>query len=181
MTGESSSAKPALTCPFEKLRPSQLVRDDAFFMSLAFNLAVDAWRIDEVPIGAIIERGGEIIAAAHNEVERANDPTAHAEILAITQAAKKIGDWRLNDCTLYVTKEPCPMCSGATIMSRLGRVVFAWGDPKMGCLGGATPLHSLPKLNHRVNVTSGVLEEPCREILQAYFNLKRGKDSTPSA
>jgi len=181
MTGESSSAKSALTCPFEKLRPSQLVRDDAFFMSLAFNLAVDAWRIDEVPIGAIIERGGEIIAAAHNEVERANDPTAHAEILAITQAAKKIGDWRLNDCTLYVTKEPCPMCSGATIMSRLSRVVFAWGDPKMGCLGGATPLHSLPKLNHRVNVTSGVLEGPCREILQAYFNLKRGKDSSPSA
>lgn len=150
-------------------------------MSLAFNLAIDAWRIDEVPIGAIIERGGEIIAAAHNEVERSGDPTAHAEILAITQAAKKIGDWRLNDCTLYVTKEPCPMCSGATIMSRLGRVVFAWGDPKMGCLGGATPLHTLPKLNHRVEVTNGILEEPCREILQAYFNLKRGKDFTPSA
>ena len=150
-------------------------------MSLAFNLAIDAWRIDEVPIGAIIERGGEIIAAAHNEVERSGDPTAHAEILAITQAAKKIGDWRLNDCTLYVTKEPCPMCSGATIMSRLGRVVFAWGDPKMGCLGGAPPLHSLPKLNHRVEVTNGILEEPCREILQAYFNLKRGKDFTPSA
>ncbi len=181
MESENSSIRPPLSCPFDKLHPSQLVRDDKFFMSLAFNLAVDAWRIDEVPIGAIIERGGEIIAAAHNEVERANDPTAHAEILAITQAAKKIGDWRLNDCTLYVTKEPCPMCSGATIMSRLGRVVFAWGDPKMGCLGGATPLHALPKLNHRVNVTSGILEEPCREILQAYFNLKRGKDLPPSA
>ena len=181
MESEKSSIRPPLSCPFDKLHPSQLIRDDKFYMSLAFNLAVDAWRVDEVPIGAIIERGGEIIAAAHNEVERAGDPTAHAEVLAITQAAKKIGDWRLNDCTLYVTKEPCPMCSGATIMSRLKRVVFAWGDPKMGCLGGATPLHSLPKLNHRVEVTNGILEEPCREILQAYFNLKRGKDFNPSA
>lgn len=181
MESEKSSIRPPLSCPFDKLHPSQLVRDDKFYMSLAFNLAVDAWRVDEVPIGAIIERGGEIIAAAHNEVERSGDPTAHAEILAITQAAKKIGDWRLNECTLYVTKEPCPMCSGATIMSRLKRVVFAWGDPKMGCLGGATPLHSLPKLNHRVEVTNAVLEEPCREILQAYFNLKRGKDFNPSA
>jgi tRNA(adenine34) deaminase len=181
MESENSPIRPQLSCPFDKLHPSQLVRDDKFFMSLAFNLAVDAWRIDEVPIGAIIERGGEIIAAAHNEVERAGDPTAHAEILAITQAAKKIGDWRLNDCTLYVTKEPCPMCSGATIMSRLSRVVFAWGDPKMGCMGGATPLHSLPKLNHRVTVASGVLEEPCKEILQAYFNMKRGRDSEATA
>lgn len=181
MESENSPIKPHLSCPFDKLHPSQLIRDDKFFMSLAFNLAVDAWRIDEVPIGAIIERGGEIIAAAHNEVERSGDPTAHAEILAITQAAKKIGDWRLNDCTLYVTKEPCPMCSGATIMSRLSRVVFAWGDPKMGCMGGATPLHSLPKLNHRVTVTAGVLEQPCKEILQAYFNLKRGRDSEATA
>jgi tRNA(adenine34) deaminase len=181
MESENSPIRQPLSCPFDKLHPSQLVRDDKFFMSLAFNLAVDAWRIDEVPIGAIIERGGEIIAAAHNEVERSGDPTAHAEILAITQAAKKIGDWRLNDCTLYVTKEPCPMCSGATIMSRLSRVVFAWGDPKMGCMGGATQLHSLPKLNHRVTVTSGVLEEPCKEILQAYFNMKRGRDSEATA
>lgn len=174
MESENGSERPPLVCPFDKIHPSQLNRDDSFYMSLAFNLAVDAWRIDEVPIGAIIERGGEIIAAAHNEVERAGDPTAHAEILAITQAAKKIGDWRLNDCTLYVTKEPCPMCSGATIMSRLKRVVFAWGDPKMGCMGGATPLHELPKLNHRVTVTEGILEEPCKEILQAYFAMKRG-------
>ena len=181
MEGDASTPRPGLICPFEKMRPSHLNRDDAFYMALAFNLAVDAWRIDEVPIGAIIERGGEIIAAAHNEVERANDPTAHAEMLAITQAAKKIGDWRLNECNLYVTKEPCPMCSGATIMSRLNRLVYAWGDPKMGCMGGAVELHSLPKLNHRVQVTSGVLEGPCREILQAYFNMKRGRDSTASA
>ena len=107
-------------------------------MALAFNRAVDAWREDEVPIGAVIVKAGEVVASAHNAVESLKDPTAHAEILAITQAAKAIGDWRLNECTLYVTKEPCPMCAGAAIMSRLGRVVYAWGDPKMGCLGGAT-------------------------------------------
>ena len=104
-----------------------------------------------------------------------------SDLLAITQAARKIGDWRLNDCTLFVTKEPCPMCAGATIMSRLGRVVYGWGDPKMGCLGGATALHALPKLNHRVHVIGGVLEEPCKDILQAYFNLKRGRDSSAPA
>src|SRR3954469_11488456 len=104
-------------CPFEKRFPSQLVRDDLFFMSLAYNLAIDAWREDEVPIGAVIELNGEIIGAAHNTVECAHDPTAHAEILAITQAASRIGDWRLAGATLYVTKEPCPMCSGAMLMS----------------------------------------------------------------
>ncbi len=182
MTGGEESPQPkGLPCPFEKLRPSQLVRDDAFFMSLAFNLAVDAWRIDEVPIGAVIVRGGEVIAAAHNEVERARDPTAHAEMLAITQAARKVGDWRLNECELYVTKEPFPMCAGASVMSRLGRVVFGWGDPKMGCMGGATALHELPKLNHRVAVAGGVLEGPCRDILRAYFELKRGRDSLGTA
>ena len=179
--GEDSTPPKGLPCPFEKLRPSQLVRDDAFYMALAFNLAVDAWRIDEVPIGAVIVRGGEAIAAAHNEVERSGDPTAHAEMLAITQAARKVGDWRLNECELYVTKEPCPMCAGATVMSRLGRVVFGWGDPKMGCMGGAASVHQLPKLNHRVAVTAGVLEEPCRDILRAYFELKRGKDSHGTA
>ena len=132
MEGDSQTPRPGLTCPFEKLRPSQLVRDDAFYMALAFNLAVDAWRIDEVPIGAVIERGGEIIAAAHNEVERSNDPTAHAEMLAITQAAHKIGDWRLNDCTLYVTKEPCPMCSGAALLYKIPRIMVGENETFQG-------------------------------------------------
>ena len=160
-------------CPFQKIFPSELLRDDRYFMSHAFNEAVEAWKEDEVPIGAVIVRNGEIIASAHNRTVNSNDPTAHAEMLAITQAANFIGDWRLNECTLYVTKEPCPMCSGASIMARLGRVVFAWGDPKMGCLGGAFPLHDLPKLNHRLTVLSGVMEEECRAVLQAYFRLKR--------
>lgn len=164
----------AAECPFEKRFPSQLVRDDAFFMSLAYNQAIDAWREDEVPIGAVIEVGGEIIGAAHNTVEHAHDPTSHAELLALTQAAAKKGDWRLEDATVYVTKEPCPMCSGAMIMSRVRRVCYAVPDPKMGCLGGATNLNDLPQSNHRLEITAGgVLEDECRELLRAFFQLKR--------
>ena len=162
-----------LDCPCPKVFRSQLLRDDAFYMSLAYNQAIDAWREDEVPVGAIIEFGGEVIAAAHNQVARAGDPTAHAEILAMTQAARVMGDWRLTGATLYVTKEPCPMCSGATLMSRLKRVVFAVSDPKMGCLGGATDLNALPQINHHLEIASGIMEAECRDLLQAYFRLKR--------
>lgn len=167
-----------MDCPFPKIFPSALVRDDRYFMALAYNEAVEAWKEDEVPIGAVIVRDGEVIASAHNRTVSSNDPTAHAEMLAITQAAGTLNDWRLNECTLYVTKEPCPMCSGASVMARLGRVVFAWGDPKMGCLGGAFPVHELPKLNHRVQVVSGVMEDECRAILQAYFKMKRGTSAS---
>ena len=167
-----------MDCPFPKIFPSALVRDDRYFMALAYNEAVEAWKEDEVPIGAVIVRDGEVIASAHNRTVSSNDPTAHAEMLAITQAAGTLNDWRLNECTLYVTKEPCPMCSGASVMSRLGRVVFAWGDPKMGCLGGAFPVHELPKLNHRVQVVSGIMEDECRAILQAYFKMKRGTSAS---
>lgn len=160
-------------CPFEKKFPSQLNRDDDFFMTLAYNKAIDAWRMDEVPIGAVIEYGGECIAAAHNMVEQTKDPTAHAEILALTQASNAIGDWRLSDATLYVTKEPCPMCSGAAVMARLKRVVYAVSDPKMGCLGGAAELHRLPRSNHQFPITMGVMEETCKMLLQAFFQAKR--------
>jgi tRNA(adenine34) deaminase len=142
-------------------------------MSYAFNESLKAWRANEVPIGAVIEYNGAIIARSYNQVEALNDPTAHAEILAITQATEIIGDWRLNGATLYVTKEPCPMCSGASIMARLSAVVFAVPDPKMGCLGGATSVHSLPDLNHRVAVQSGILEAECKAVLQGYFQRKR--------
>jgi len=171
----SKPSSRTIECPFAKRHPSQLVRDDAFFMSLAYNRAIDAWRQDEVPIGAVVVRNGEVIGSAHNQVDASRDPTAHAEMLAITQAAAAIGDWRLNECTLYVTKEPCPMCSGAMIMARLGRVVYAVADPKMGCLGGATNLNALERANHHCELTSGVLEAECRELLQAYFRLKRQK------
>lgn len=166
-------------CPFDKRFPSQLVRDDVFFMSLAYNQAIDAWRQDEVPIGAVIEVGGEVIAAAHNTVESAKDPTAHAEMLALTQAAAALGDWRIENATVYVTKEPCPMCSGAMLMSRVKRVCYAVPDPKMGCLGGATNLNDLPRVNHHVELTAGsVLEPECRELLQAFFRLRRAEEKT---
>ena len=164
-------------CPFEKRFPSQLARDDVFFMSAAFNQAIDAWRADEVPVGAVIEIGGEIVAAARNAVQETRDPTAHAEMIALTQAAARLGDWRLEGATVYVTKEPCPMCSGAMLMSRVRRVCYAVADPKMGCLGGAANLNDLPRANHHVEISAGgVLESECRELLQRFFQLKRGED-----
>jgi tRNA(adenine34) deaminase len=163
-----------MLCPYEKIFPSQLVRDDAFFMSLAYNQAIDAWREDEVPVGAVVEIGGEVVASAHNAVESSHDPTAHAEMLVLTQAAAKRGDWRLDRATIYVTKEPCPMCSGAMLMARVRRVCYAMPDPKMGCLGGATNLNELPRVNHHLEITAGgVLEDECRELLQTFFRLKR--------
>jgi tRNA(adenine34) deaminase len=164
---------PPAGCPFPKVFPSQLRRDDAFYMWLAYNQAIDGWREDEVPVGAVVELGGEIVGAAHNQVAGTRDPTAHAEIIAITQAARALGDWRLNEATLYVTKEPCPMCSGAALMARLKRVAFGVPDPKMGCLGGATDLNALPQINHHFEITRGVLENECRDLLQAFFRLKR--------
>ena len=175
MSESEENRRTALPCPFEKEFPSLLNLDELYYMKLAYNCAIDAWRSDEVPIGAVIEYRGEIVGAAHNQVDSMNDPTAHAEILAITQASNAIGDWRLNEATLYVTKEPCPMCSGASIMARLKRVVFATPDPKMGCLGGATSLHAIPSMNHKVIVDGGLFENECRELLQAYFALKRSE------
>ncbi|HRP05139.1 MAG TPA: nucleoside deaminase [Opitutaceae bacterium] len=169
-----TKAGPSIPCPFEKRYPSELQRDDTYYMSLAFNGAIDGWRADEVPIGCVIEHHGEIVAASHNTVEGAQDPTAHAEMLALTQAAAALGDWRLDGATVYVTKEPCPMCSGAMLMSRVKRVCFAVTDPKMGCLGGATNLNDLPKVNHHLELTQGgVLEAECRALLQAFFQMKR--------
>lgn len=162
-----------------KVFPSQLVHNDAFYMCLAYNRAIDAWRADEAPVGAVIELGGKVIAAAHNRRDGARDPTAHAEILALTKAAHAIGDWRLNGATLYVTKEPCPMCAGAALMARLKRVVYAVADPKMGCLGGAADLNALTRLNHHLEITRGVLESECRDLLQAYFKLKRIESDAP--
>ncbi len=163
----------ARICPFEKLHPSLLVQDDEYFMKLAYNQAIEAWRVDETPIGAVIEIGGEIIAQAHNLVENSGDPTAHAEILALTQAAKAVGDWRLNGARLFVTKEPCPMCSGASIMARVSEVIYGVPDAKMGCLGGATALQELPKLNHHLKARGGLLAPECHALLKAYFQEKR--------
>jgi len=155
------------------MHPSCLNRDDEYYMKLAYNLALKAWALGEVPIGAIAVNAGAVIGQAHNMVETMKDPTAHAEILAITQAANKIGDWRLNGTTLYVTKEPCPMCAGACVMSRVSRVVFGAGDLAMGFLGGAAKFHEMGTLNHALKVDEPVLQEECAELLKTFFALKR--------
>ena len=160
-------------CPFPKVFPSQLERDASFFMQHAYNQSINAWDADEVPVGAIIVLKDDIIASAFNQTRMQKDPTAHAEMIAITQAAKFIGDWRLNECQLFVTKEPCPMCAGATIISRIGEVHFAFEDNKMGGLGGSVSLHELPQSNHKPNVSSGTLAQECKDLFQSFFQLRR--------
>jgi tRNA(adenine34) deaminase len=151
------------------------LHSDTHFMSEALRQAARAYEIGEVPVGAVIVRAGKIIARAFNQVEMLKDATAHAEMLALTQAEAAVGDWRLTDCTLYVTKEPCPMCAGAIVHTRLERVVFGASDPKAGAAGGALNLLQFPTLNHHCQITSGVCEKECRSLLQNFFAEQRQK------
>jgi tRNA(adenine34) deaminase len=150
------------------------LHSDDYFMGEALRQAAKAYEADEVPVGAVIVREGRIIARAFNQVELLKDATAHAEMLALTQAEQAVGDWRLTDCTLYVTKEPCPMCAGAMVHTRLARVVFGAGDPKGGAAGGALNLLQFPTLNHRCEITSGLRQEECRTLLKDFFSEQRG-------
>ena len=149
------------------------LHSDDYFMGEALRQAAKAYAAGEVPVGAVLVREGRIIARAANQVELLKDATAHAEMLALTQAEEAVGDWRLTDCTLYVTKEPCPMCAGAVVHTRLARVVFGVGDPKGGAAGGALNLLQFPGLNHRCAITSGVRQEECRVLLQRFFGEQR--------
>jgi len=148
---------------------------DQFFMGEALRQAAKAYQAEEVPIGAIIVRDFQIIARAFNQVEMLKDATAHAEMLAVTQAEEVVGDWRLNDCTVYVTKEPCPMCAGAIIHARVARVVFGAADLKAGAAGGVINLLQYPTFNHRCEITRGVREQECRALLQNFFLEQREK------
>src|SRR6267154_471908 len=145
------------------------LQSDHYFMGEALRQAARAFAAEEVPIGAVVVREGRIIGRAYNQVELLKDATAHAEMLALTQAEGVVGDWRLTDCTLYVTKEPCPMCAGAIVHVRLARVVFGLGDPKCGAAGGALNLLQYPSFNHRCDITAGVRLEECRSLLQSFF------------
>jgi tRNA(adenine34) deaminase len=149
------------------------LHSDDYFMGEALRQAARALAADEVPIGAVIVRGGKIIARAFNQVEALKDATAHAEMLALTQAEAAAGDWRLTDCTLYVTKEPCPMCAGAIVHTRLARVVFGAADPKGGAAGSALNLLQFPTLNHRCEITGGVRLTECRALLKNFFAAQR--------
>lgn len=142
-------------------------------MAIALQEARAALDADEVPVGAVVVRGGQVIGRGHNQREQLADPTAHAEMLAITAAAAHVGDWRLTDCTLYVTLEPCPMCAGAAVLARLEQVVFGTEDPKMGACGSMFSLADDPRTNHQAKVVSGVCAGKCRDILQEFFHKQR--------
>ncbi|MFP6902884.1 MAG: tRNA adenosine(34) deaminase TadA [Verrucomicrobiia bacterium] len=146
---------------------------DEHFMQDALRQAMKAYEVDEVPVGAVVVREGAVIARAWNQVELLKDATAHAEMIALTAAEAAVGDWRLTDCTLYVTKEPCPMCAGALVHCRVDRVVFGAADPKGGAAGGAMNLLQFPTLNHACEITPGVMEPDCRILLQRFFQEKR--------
>jgi tRNA(adenine34) deaminase len=149
--------------------------NDEHFMREALWQAQKAFEASEVPVGAVVVRGGKIIGRAHNQVELLKDATAHAEMLALTQAEAAVGDWRLTDCDLYVTKEPCPMCAGALVHTRVRRVIFGCADPAAGAAGSVINLLQMPTSNHRCDVASGVLENQCAIILQDFFRKRRGQ------
>jgi tRNA(adenine34) deaminase len=151
------------------------LQSDHYFMGEALRQAVRAYEAEEVPIGAVVVRAGRVIARAFNQVELLKDATAHAEMLALTQAESVVGDWRLNECTLYVTKEPCPMCAGAIVHTRIARVVFGAMDAKAGAAGGVLNLLQFPTFNHRCDITSGVREPECRTLLRNFFIEQRAK------
>jgi tRNA(adenine34) deaminase len=146
---------------------------DEYFMSEALRQAQKAYAAEEVPVGAVVVRDGKIIARAYNQVELLKDATAHAEMLALTQAEAAIGDWRLTDCDLYVTKEPCAMCAGGLVHTRIRRVIFGCPDPSAGAAGSMINLLQMQAFNHRCQITSGVLQQECAAILQDFFRKRR--------
>lgn len=149
-------------------------RADARFMQMALKEAEAAAVEGEVPVGAVITRDGRILGRAHNQRETLTDPTAHAEIIAITQAAGALEAWRLEGATMYVTLEPCPMCAGALVLARVKRLVYGAADPKAGACGTLYNIVCDERLNHRLEVTAGVLADESRELLQTFFRKRRG-------
>jgi tRNA(adenine34) deaminase len=146
---------------------------DEYFMRLALREAERALAHDDVPVGAVVIHGGELIGAGHNERELREDPTAHAEMIAIREAARALGSWRLLDTVLYVTLEPCAMCAGAIVLGRIPRVVYGTTDPKAGAAGSVLDVLAEPRLNHRPDVAGGLLAADCAELLQAFFRSRR--------
>ncbi|MEO6970097.1 MAG: tRNA adenosine(34) deaminase TadA [Chthoniobacterales bacterium] len=157
------------------------LQSDAYFMSEALRQAARAYEAEEVPIGAVVVCEGRIIARAFNQVELLKDATAHAEMLALTQAEAAVGDWRLTDCDLYVTKEPCPMCAGALVHVRVRRVIFGCADPRGGAAGGLLNLLQNPSLNHQCDITPGILRDECASLLRTFFREKRARDVAAAA
>jgi tRNA(adenine34) deaminase len=156
------------------LNPDQ----DERFMRMAIREALAAEEEGDVPIGAVIVKDGRIIGKAHNQREVLQDPTAHAEMIALTQAAEKMGSWRLEGCTIYVTLEPCPMCAGALVLSRMARLVYGADDPKAGACGSIYDIVRDSRLNHRLEVRKGVLAEDCAALLSDFFRRRRAENGS---
>jgi tRNA(adenine34) deaminase len=152
------------------------VESDEVYMRMALEQAAQAAALGEVPIGAVVVCEGAVIAAGFNRRELDTDPTAHAELLTIREASQRLGRWRLSDCTVYVTLEPCPMCAGLMHQARVARCVYAATDPKAGALGTLYDLHDDVRLNHRFEVTAGVLADESAEMLRAFFRALRTKE-----
>lgn len=146
---------------------------DRRFMRQAIDLAAKALDAEDVPVGALVVHDGRVIGRGYNQREKLRDPTAHAEMLALTAAAESLGQWRLEGCTLYVTLEPCAMCAGALVLARLTRLVYGAADPKAGACHSLYELTRDPRLNHQVATEAGVLAEPCAELLRAFFRHRR--------
>jgi tRNA(adenine34) deaminase len=149
--------------------------DDIRFMRAALELAREAGSLDEVPVGAVVVHEGQIVGRGYNQPISRHDPTAHAEVMALRDAAQKLGNYRLPDCTLYVTLEPCVMCSGAIMHARLARVVYGAPDPKTGAAGSVIDLFAEARLNHHAVIESGVLAEECGQLLSSFFAARRNK------
>ncbi|HIJ70362.1 MAG TPA: tRNA adenosine(34) deaminase TadA [Planctomycetes bacterium] len=148
-------------------------KEDEKYMRVAIDQAEIARENGDVPVGAVIVHNGRMIAKAYNQRQQLNDPTAHAEIIALTQAAAAVGNWRLEGCTIYVTLEPCTMCAGALVLARIDRLVYGCNDPKTGACGSLYNIVQDERLNHRLEITRGVMEEECRKQLQAFFANRR--------
>ena len=146
---------------------------DEYFMRLALREAQRASEHDDIPVGAVVVKDGEVIGSGHNEREVRADPTAHAEMIALREAARLLGSWRVLDSVLYVTLEPCAMCAGAIVLARIPRVVFGTADPKAGAAGSVLNILEEPRLNHRPQVESGLLAEECAELLRSFFASRR--------
>ena len=155
---------------------TKVIIDNEKWMKAAFREAEKAFEQDEVPIGAVVVQNGQIIGRGYNQCESLTDPTAHAEIIAITSAANTRKNWRLKDCQLYVTKEPCPMCAGALVNARINMVVFGMYDEKEGCCGSLYQLCRDFRFRHQLTVKGGIMEDPCTIIIQEYFKKQREKD-----
>jgi tRNA(adenine34) deaminase len=146
---------------------------DEYFMRLALREAGRALDHDDIPIGAVVVREGEVAGLGHNERELRSDPTAHAEMIALRDAARSVGSWRVLDSVIYITLEPCAMCAGAIVLARVPRVVFGAADPKAGAAGSVLDVLNVPQLNHRPQIESGLLAEECAELLRTFFATRR--------